>query len=261
MKESFVFYKSFYDAINLLGEKAQLKLYKSIMKLNFNCCKTMTEIEQLCDEIETELKQNRHTFAQFLLIKPQILANFSKYLNGLKGADSGHLGGAPKGNTNASKNNPKTTPNENVFNEECIMNNENGAGVVCDFNFEKYFETYRENCPDLLPLNFERRSRSILEELNQFLIETNYDLEYFMGLCKRANDLKKIVDSRIDFRSMIRNHIGIMNGKYAKPVEKTETTPYLTPEETSKKMKNLTNFEASEMPESFKELGKKLRSG
>ncbi len=122
MRESFVFYKSFYDAINLLGEKSQLKLYKSIMKLNFNCCETMTEIEQLCDEIETELKQNRHTFAQFLLIKPQILANFNKYLNGCKGADSGRLGGAPKGNKNAVKNNHKTTPNEN---EECRMSNEN----------------------------------------------------------------------------------------------------------------------------------------
>lgn len=218
MKESFVFYKSFYDAINLLGEKAQLKLYKSIMKLNFNCCKTMTEIEQLCDEIETELKQNRHTFAQFLLIKPQILANFSKYLNGCKGADSGHLGGAPKGNNNAGKNNPKTTPNENVFNEECKMNNENenGVGLVCNLNFDKCFKIYSENCNKLLPLNYERRSRIVLEELNQFLIETNYDFDYFLVLCKKANELEKIVENKIDFRSMIRNHIGIMNGKYTK---------------------------------------------
>ena len=81
-------------------------------------------------------------------------------------------------------------------------------------NFEKSFELYRKNCPDLLPLNFERRSRIILEELNSFLTEIDYDFEYFLGLCRRANNLKKIVDTRIDFRSMIRNHIGIMNGKY-----------------------------------------------
>ena len=84
----------------------------------------------------------------------------------------------------------------------------------CNENFEKSFELYRKNCPDLLPLNFERRSRAILEELNRFLTEIDYDFEYFLGLCRRANDLKKIVDTRIDFRSMIRNHIGIMNGKY-----------------------------------------------
>lgn len=134
MRESFIFYKSFYDAIDTLGEKAQLKLYKSIMKLNFNCCENMTELEQLCDEIETNLKQNRNVFAQFLLIKPQILANFSRFLNGSKGKGHGSLGGAPKGNQNAAKNNPKTTPNvfnENVFNvfNENVLN-ENGSGVV-----------------------------------------------------------------------------------------------------------------------------------
>lgn len=134
MRESFIFYKSFYDAIDTLGEKAQLKLYKSIMKLNFNCCENMTELEQLCDEIETSLKQNRNVFAQFLLIKPQILANFSRFLNGSKGKGGGSLGGAPKGNQNAAKNNPKTTPNvfnENVFNvfNENVLNG-NGVGVV-----------------------------------------------------------------------------------------------------------------------------------
>ena len=113
MRESFIFYKSFYDAIETLGEKAQLKLYKSIMKLNFNCCENVTELEQLCDDIETTLQQNRNVFAQFLLIKPQILANSKRYFNGLKGASHGALGGAPAGNTNAAKNNPKTTPNKN----------------------------------------------------------------------------------------------------------------------------------------------------
>ena len=38
MKESFVFYRSFYDAARCLGAKAQLKLYESIMKLSFACC-------------------------------------------------------------------------------------------------------------------------------------------------------------------------------------------------------------------------------
>lgn len=83
-----------------------------------------------------------------------------------------------------------------------------------DQNFEKCFTIYRKTCPDLLPLNFERRSKVILEELNQFLIEIDYDFEYFLELCSKANELKKIIETKIDFRSMIRNHIGIMNGKY-----------------------------------------------
>ena len=51
-------------------------------------------------------------------VTPQIDANQQRYLNGLKGGEYGHLGGAKKGNQNARKekqpqNNPKTTPNEN----------------------------------------------------------------------------------------------------------------------------------------------------
>lgn len=86
--------------------------------------------------------------------------------------------------------------------------------IICNLDIEKCFKLYSENCINLLPLAFERRSRNILEELNEFLKEIDYDFEYFLSLCKKANELKKIVDSKIDFRSMIRNHIGIMNGKY-----------------------------------------------
>lgn len=113
MRDSFIFFKSFYDAINCLGEKAQLKLYKSIMKLNFNCCENVTELEQLCDEIETELKQNRHVFAQFLLIKPHILKS-------MKASYNGSLGGAPKQNKNAQKNKLKEEEKEEEYEIEDI---------------------------------------------------------------------------------------------------------------------------------------------
>ena len=108
-RESFVFYRSFYEAIDFLGEKSQLKLYKSVMRMNFNCAKNMSDLEQVCAEIEAELKQYRNVFAQFLLIKPQILANSKKYFNGCKGAKYGALGGAKVGNQNAKKR-PQNNP-------------------------------------------------------------------------------------------------------------------------------------------------------
>lgn len=113
MKDSFVFYSSFALAASTLGDKARLKLYDAVVRLGLCCAESVTELEQVCSEIETSLAQNRNVFAQFLLIKPQIISNFSRYINGSKGAKYGALGGAPKGNKNAAKNNPETTPNVN----------------------------------------------------------------------------------------------------------------------------------------------------
>lgn len=237
MRDSFIFYKSFYDAIEILGEKAQLKLYKSIMKLNFNCCENVTELEQLCDEIETSLKQNRNVFAQFLLIKPQILANFSRYLNGSKGKSHGALGGAPKGNKNASKNNPKTTPNifnENVFN--VFNENENGVGVVeekpnftnPDFYIsseaKQALNSYQGNCPNLIPLTGEKRNKRIMDKLYNVLKELDNDLIRFKELCIAANQIVKIAETKIDFEMMLNCYIGILNGKYPTNSDQSDDT-------------------------------------
>ena len=131
MRDSFIFFKSFYDAINCLGEKAQLKLYKSIMKLNFNCCENVTELEQLCDEIETELKQNRHVFAQFLLIKPHILKS-------MKASYNGSLGGAPKQNKNAQKNKLKEEEKEEEYEIEDIEKEKKEKETLSVEFFGKY---------------------------------------------------------------------------------------------------------------------------
>lgn len=125
MRDSFVFYSSFAAAANMLGDKARLKLYDSVVKLGLCCAENVTELEQTCAEIESKLVQNRNAFAQFLLIKPQIIANFTRYINGSKGAKYGALGGAPVGNKNAAKNNPETTPNVNENVNENVNIKEN----------------------------------------------------------------------------------------------------------------------------------------
>lgn len=109
--DSFVFYESFAQAASTLGDKARLKLYDAVVKLGLSCAEDEPTLNQVCADIESSLAQSRNVFAQFLLIKPQILANFKRKLNGRKGAEFGALGGAPTGNKNAAKNNPKTTPN------------------------------------------------------------------------------------------------------------------------------------------------------
>lgn len=128
--------------------------------------------------------------------------------------------------------------------------------ITCNLNFENCFKIYQENCKNLLPLCFERKSKAILDELNQFLQEIDYDFEYFLNLCKKANSLKTIVDKKIDFRSMVRNHIGITNGKY---IQKPPANPEprgmnYTPDEPILEKTKRIQETSSEMPQEFKDL-------
>ena len=69
-RDSSIFYRSFYEAINDLPDENQLDVYKSIFEytLNFN---------------EIELNGLARTI--FTLIKPQLDANNKRYENGSKG--------------------------------------------------------------------------------------------------------------------------------------------------------------------------------
>lgn len=67
---SCVFYGSFYEAVSLLPLESQGKVYDAIFKFAF-------------ENIEAELEGVE--LAVFLLIKPQLIANRTKYENGCKG--------------------------------------------------------------------------------------------------------------------------------------------------------------------------------
>lgn len=69
-KNSFVFYRSFFEALQDLNDKDRLKLYDAICDLALN------------DE-DTQLKGIANTV--FKLIKPQVIANTERYANGKKG--------------------------------------------------------------------------------------------------------------------------------------------------------------------------------
>lgn len=113
-KDSFVFYRSFFEAIKDLPDNEQLQLYKAICNLAL-------------DEVEIELDGIANTL--FKLMKPNIIANTEKWKNGNKG-------GRPKKPVDKNK---KTTgytkektsgfenkkPNENVNEDVNVNDNEN----------------------------------------------------------------------------------------------------------------------------------------
>ena len=68
-KESFVFYRSFFEALQDLKDKDRLKVYDAICELALN-------------EKDTKLTGIAKTI--FTLIRPQILSNTKKYKDGQK---------------------------------------------------------------------------------------------------------------------------------------------------------------------------------
>lgn len=85
---------------------------------------------------------------------------------------------------------------------------------------------YSENCPDLCAITTERKNSAVREEAAKTLNEINKDMEQFKRLCKEANNLKKIAETKIDFKTMCKNYIGILNGKYKREETKSQADLY-----------------------------------
>lgn len=102
MKESFIFYLSFFEALKELPDEVRLKMYDMIATY------ALTGEEMECTGVEK---------AVFTLIKPQINANNQRYENGCKG-------GAPKGNKNAEKKAEKGRKKTTSNNQETTSNNQ-----------------------------------------------------------------------------------------------------------------------------------------
>ena len=107
-RESFIFYRSFRDAIDKCPTDCQLTIYRAIV--DYALDGTEPHLEGVLDLVWT-------------LVRPQLDANWKRFRNGCKGGEYGSFGGAPTGNQNARKkittpkqpqNNPKTTHNVNV---------------------------------------------------------------------------------------------------------------------------------------------------
>ena len=112
-KESFVFYRSFYEAIQMLPSEDRLQIYDAISELALNGNQTET---------------TGYASVVMKLIEPQILANNRKYKNACKGGrPKNKTETKPKPKSNQSISKPK--PNENVNVNVNKNENENGEGL------------------------------------------------------------------------------------------------------------------------------------
>lgn len=113
-RNSFIFYRSFFETIGDLNDADQLQIYRAICEFSLN---------------EKSIDLSGFPKTIFRLIEPQLIANKARFKNGCLGAKHGAKGGRPKSKKTPKKPlaNPKltpsVTPNKNVnvnhnFNEE-----------------------------------------------------------------------------------------------------------------------------------------------
>lgn len=141
-KESFVFYRSFFEALQDLKDKERLQMYDAICNLALN-------------EQDTELKGITKTM--FTLIKPQILSNTKKYKDGQKGAEYGKLGGRPKKEktpVGLLEKTPNVNENVNVNDNDNVNANVNVSDSCVD-GLQKIFGFYENNITLLTPYSSE----------------------------------------------------------------------------------------------------------
>ena len=188
-RESFIFYRSFFDASKPLNETQKVALFEGIMEYALN--QTETEKEPLVQ-------------AMFSLIKPQLDANHKKYENGAKGGRP-KTKPKPKHNQAATKPEPNANVNVNV-NENVNKKSKKGASlrlnVFCmnELN-EKEQHRFQARPHDIIPdclLDIWEKENGDSEKAQT---EWKKFFEYYMN----NKDCKK--PSRIDWQATWRNWI------------------------------------------------------
>ncbi len=123
-RDSFVFYHSFKEAIDEVTDDQQLSIYQSIA--NYALYRKEPDLEGVAKIV-------------WVLIKPQLDANWRKYEKGCRGGGSGKLGGRPRKNplgviSKTPNDNVNVNDNVNDNVESCvdISNNINNIPLLSD---------------------------------------------------------------------------------------------------------------------------------
>lgn len=208
MKESFIFYRSFYDAIEDLDDKKRLKMYDSIVKL----------------ALKNEENENLNGICKqlFILIKPQITANNKRYEDGKKGGrpkkekTSGFFEKKPNENENENENvNVNVNENVEVLKKEKKLDPFFENSIIQEFqkNYLKIF-----NCKAFLSAN----QRLKLMELNADITNFKETIPIALGKLKEVNFDFPNFTPTANWLLKEDNYTAVLNGAYDKKKDKFE---------------------------------------
>ena len=188
MRESFVFYRSFYESIKLLPKKYQLQCFTSLCEYALND----VPLEKLPGTVEAILKS----------FKPQVDANNRKYENGCKG-------GRPKNNQDETKPKPKNNQdvskakrndndnvNVNVNVNANANDNDNALGSSVSggrYKVDDEFNLWKKLTPEDIDVLYEKFPNSggllideVYEEVKAKKVKVKSGLKYILGYAKNV---------------------------------------------------------------------------
>lgn len=218
MRDSFIFYRSFFETIQKLNKRDRLSLVEAI------CNYALNDIEPECLTGTGD--------AVFTLLKPQLDANTRKYENGLKGGRPKETKQKPKQNQTISK--PKRNVNDNDNVNDNV--NDNGSGFDSEPSetspsvIIKYlnFKTGAEYDPD--------------DEFNHQLVNDLIDQGY------DYNDLMKVVNKKCSewmndsvMRSYLRPST-LFGSKFAEYLAQPESVQAETERKKSDELKDVKTY-------------------
>lgn len=160
MRDSFIFYRSFYEAIKDLPREIQGEVFTAIMEYSLNGITT--------DDLKPIAR------GMLTLIKPQLDANIQRYKNGKKG-------GRPKATKNQIENKTETNENDNhnVNDNEIIEIIYNSYPTRCVVGGRSTGKTGK--CKDKI--------KTLLKTLSaEKLIES---IKWYVDDCKKTNTFMK----------------------------------------------------------------------
>lgn len=134
-RDSFIFYRSFYESIKELPEENQLKVYKAISNYALN---------------QEEIELDGISKAIFSLIKPQLDANYKKYENGKQKKSKTEAKDKQEKSKTGTNVNDNVNVNVNV-NENVNANVNDNASDSCVDGLQKIIEFYNNNIGQLMP--------------------------------------------------------------------------------------------------------------
>lgn len=141
-RDSFIFYRSFYEAIKEVPAEAQLQIYKAI---------SIYALEQ------EEIELSGIAKAIFSLVKPQLDANYKKYENGKQTKSKSKA----KNKQTESKIGTNVNDNENV--NVNVNVNDNAVGESCVDGLQDVIDFYNNNIGLMTPYGL-KILESYLEE-------------------------------------------------------------------------------------------------